>query len=170
MNRDNAAGEELLVIGIGNSGRGDDGLGWAFLDCLQAQGGFGGDCEYRYQLQVEDAERISHADAVLFVDASRESLMGGFELRECQPRRRFEFSTHALAPEAVLQLCQSLYGRHPRARVLAIEGRSWDLGAPLSAAALRVQHPRAGPRGSAAALPQPVRPPPAGARAGDRGP
>lgn len=137
MNSNGAGAEELLVIGIGNAGRGDDGLGWAFLDRLQEAGDFAGPCEYRYQLQVEDAELVSRAAQVVFVDACQQTLSRGFELRGCQPRRNFEFSTHALAPEAVLQLCASLYGRAPQAEVLAIEGREWDLGADLSAAARR---------------------------------
>lgn len=137
MNRVGAGADGMLLIGIGNSGRGDDGLGWAFLDRLQDTGEFAGPCEYHYQLQVEDAERVSRAQHVVFVDASRETLPGGFAWRACRAERRFEFSTHALAPGAVLQLCESLYGRAPRADVLAIEGREWELGADLSAAAQR---------------------------------
>ena len=47
--------EPLLIIGIGNSSRGDDGLGWAFLDTISQMQPLPGQLEYRYQLVVEDA-------------------------------------------------------------------------------------------------------------------
>jgi hypothetical protein len=93
--------------------------------------------EYRYQLQIEDAERISRESRVVFVDASVESLPGGFEWRRCAPWGTMEFTSHALTASAVLRLCEQLYGRSPRAHLLAIEGSEWGLGAGLSATAKR---------------------------------
>ena len=46
---------KTIILGIGNNGRQDDGLGWAFLDFLEEQNTTI-DLEYRYQLQIEDAE------------------------------------------------------------------------------------------------------------------
>jgi hydrogenase maturation protease len=126
-----------LIIGIGNCGRGDDGLGWAFLDRLQARGRYNGSMEYRYQLQIEDAERISRERGVLFVDAGIGPLPGGLQWRRCKPTCSSEFTSHALAPGVVLQLCQRYYGRSPQARLLVIEGREWGLGADLSVVAER---------------------------------
>jgi Ni,Fe-hydrogenase maturation factor len=71
--------DRTIILGIGNNGRQDDGLGWLFLDSLK-------DLEskltleYRYQLQIEDAELISNYKTVIFVDASKS-----------QPRRWFLF-------------------------------------------------------------------------------
>jgi hydrogenase maturation protease len=126
-----------LIIGIGNCGRGDDGLGWAFLDRLQADGRYAGGLEYRYQLQIEDAERISRERGVLFVDAGIGPLPGGLQWRRCMPTGTNDFTSHALAPGVVLQLCQRYYGRSPRAELLVIEGREWELGAGLSVVAER---------------------------------
>ena len=53
-----------LLIGIGNSGRQDDGLGWAFLDAVCSQPDLKAQCEYRYQLQIEDAELVSRFERV----------------------------------------------------------------------------------------------------------
>lgn len=126
-----------LLIGIGNSARGDDGLGWAFLDYVQNAGAYTGALEYRYQLQIEDAARIRHEQQVLFVDASMESLAKGFEWRRCVPMEGVEFTSHALAPAAVLRLCRDLFHRSPDTRLLLIEGRDWTLGTGLSAVARR---------------------------------
>lgn len=121
----------LLVIGIGNCGRADDGLGWAFLEQLEAENGEA-DIAYRYQLQIEDAELISRHSAVLFVDATEEVLPAGFEWRECPPKSRFDYSSHALAPETITGLCQQLYNATPQAHVLAIQGIEWGLREGLS--------------------------------------
>ena len=61
--------DKTIVIGIGNNGRQDDGLGWMFLDFLDEQNA-NIDLEYRYQLQIEDADLISNYDTVIFVDAT----------------------------------------------------------------------------------------------------
>ena len=63
------AASSALLVGIGNSGRQDDGLGWAFLDRIEQDALFDGRIEYRYQLQVEDAALVRDAARIVFVDA-----------------------------------------------------------------------------------------------------
>jgi len=128
---------ETLLIGIGNSGRSDDGLGWAFLDRIQQEAAFDGRVEYRYQLQVEDAALINDAEHVIFVDSYRRELPNGFQLARCEPLREFAFTTHVLPPGAVLSLCQDLYKRVPRADALMIQGTCWDLRIGMSREAER---------------------------------
>ncbi len=122
----------LLIFGIGNQSRGDDGLGWALLDALAPE--FGSVCtlEYRYQLMVEDAELARAFSRVLFIDASRESVPGGAALQPCIAVEEPFFSTHQLAPGEVLYLCQTLYDCWPEAHVLALQGYAWALGDGLS--------------------------------------
>jgi len=122
----------LLVFGIGNSGRCDDGLGWAFLDRIQTEAGFSGTVEYRYQLQVEDSAQASCAQRIIFIDSYNGALPGGFAWKPCMPSRDFEFTTHVLPPRAIMHFCQELYGKTPRADLLMIQGVSWDLGMGLS--------------------------------------
>jgi hydrogenase maturation protease len=126
------AGPATLLFGIGNSGRSDDGLGWAFLDRIEQGGGYPGQLEYRYQLQVEDAALVSRADRVIFVDSYRGKLPGGFQWAPCQPSGDFEFTTHVLPPRAVLHYCRDLYGKAPPADLLMIQGSSWELQVGLS--------------------------------------
>ena len=128
-------GSETLLIGIGNSGRSDDGLGWAFLDRIQQEAAFDGRIEYRYQLQVEDAALISDMGHVIFVDSYNGELPNGFQLTRCEPLSEFAFTTHVLPPGAVLSICRDLYGRVPRADALMIQGTSWDLHIGMSPAA-----------------------------------
>jgi hydrogenase maturation protease len=118
---------DTLLIGIGNSGRNDDGLGWAFIDAVERENIFKGQLEYRYQLQVEDAELISHARQVIFVDAYEGKLENGFKWKQCEPSNEFAFTTHEVPPDSILFLCEEIYQKSPKVNVLMIEGSSWEL-------------------------------------------
>ncbi|MGZ3846591.1 MAG: hydrogenase maturation protease [Flavisolibacter sp.] len=127
--------QKILLIGIGNNCRGDDGLGWKFVELVEAMGLDFIHCEFRYQLQVEDAALISEYDTVYFVDATYEKLMDGFTVRPCAATSEEQFSTHAQSPEAILNLANTLYKQFPEAYLLAIAGESWELETSLSEAA-----------------------------------
>ena len=122
---------EILLIAIGNDGRGDDGLGWRFADALEEYKEEI-DIEYRYQLQVEDADLLSGYSTVIFVDAHHGELPGGYSFLKCLPTGTHTFTTHTLTPETVLWLAEELYDVHPEAYVLAIEGTDWELKQGLS--------------------------------------
>ena len=124
--------KNTLLFAIGNNGRQDDGLGWAFGEALEKGDNFDGEIHYRYQLQVEDAALISSAENVVFVDAYKGELPDGFQWKEVEPSADFEFTTHALSPEAVLFLCEKLYEKTPAAHCLLVEGEVWELGIGLS--------------------------------------
>ena len=128
-------GPGSVLFGIGNNGRSDDGLGWAFLDAVQQRPGFEGSAEYRYQLQVEDALLASRMKQVIFVDSSRTELPDGFRWKPCTAAEDFEFTTHVLPPRAIMHYCHELYGKQPRAHILEIQGYCWDLQLGMSDAA-----------------------------------
>jgi hydrogenase maturation protease len=130
-------GREILLFGIGNSGRGDDGLGWSFVDRIRQETDFAGQLEYRYQLQVEDAALVRDAERVIFIDSYKGELPGGFQWKQCEPSNDFQFTTHVLPPGGVLHFCQHLYGKKPRADLLMIQGTSWDLRVGISPEAER---------------------------------
>jgi hydrogenase maturation protease len=121
-----------LCFGIGNSGRGDDGLGWAFLERLENWPEFNGQCEFRYQLQVEDADLAAQFEHVLFIDAYKGDLPEGVLFEKCYPAIEFAFSTHALAPESILYLANDLYRKRPKAYLLGMAGNKWELEIGLS--------------------------------------
>jgi hydrogenase maturation protease len=106
---------ELLVIGIGNPARGDDGLGPALVDALRAEGwGADGRVELmvEYQLQIEHALAIAGRRAVLFVDAAVPgSVPGGVALQPVQPQADAAPMSHALRPAAVLAVLQQALAR-----------------------------------------------------------
>ncbi|POF28345.1 hydrogenase maturation protease [Roseibium marinum] len=115
----------MLLIGYGNPGRGDDGLGPAFSEAMAARGLPGLDVDTDYQLVAEHALAVSGHDLVVFADAE----IGGekaFSFREVSPGAPEVLGSHSLVPETVIALCETLYGTLPRAYVLGISG--YDYG------------------------------------------
>jgi len=123
---------KTIILGVGNIGRQDDGLGWLFLDFLKKQDLLNADIEYRYQLQVEDAELASNYDTVIFVDATKEDTDLGYYFKECESTDKYGFTTHALPPETIVYLVNNLYQKNPETYTLAIQGYKWNLQHGLS--------------------------------------
>ncbi len=121
-----------MIIGIGNCGRQDDGLGWAVLDELSNRKDFQGQLVYRYQLNIEDAEMIKEADHVVFVDAYKGTEDADYSFQELKAGGEFEFSSHALKPEVILTLTQHLYNNFPKAFTFWIKGYDWELKTGLT--------------------------------------
>lgn len=124
----------MLVLGIGNPGRRDDGLGAEAVARLEALRLPGVTADANYQLNLEDALACARHDLVVFVDAAR-GLRRPFTFEELKPEGSMPAMTHSLGPGAVLALAESLYGRTPAAYMLAIRGHAWSLGEKLSARA-----------------------------------
>lgn len=126
----------LLVYGIGNVGRQDDGVGPMLVERLAAAGAVEGiTLESGYQLAPEDALLLAAHDCVLFVDATTALASDTAAPYSCEPvvsESEFSFSSHALSPGALLTLCRRLYGRAPRAFALAIPAYAFDVNAALS--------------------------------------
>lgn len=131
----------LLVLAWGNPSRGDDALGPLLAERLLAHAGaapLAGRVEVLtdFQLQVEHALDLVGRDRVLFVDAALD-LAEPFTVRALQPARGGGIGSHALAPEAVLQVYEDLHGRAPPpAMLLAIRASAFELGTAPSAQAL----------------------------------
>ena len=126
----------LLVFGWGNASRGDDALGPMFIERLRAMVGDDGvEFQEDYQLQVEHALDLTGRERVLFVDASM-TCAAPFEVTILQPARDATFSTHAMSPEAVMQVFVDLHHiEPPECTLLAIRGDAFELGASPSASA-----------------------------------
>ncbi len=115
----------VLVIGYGNPGRLDDGLGPALVGRLEALALPGVNLDSDYQLQVEVAETLRLHDLVVFVDAAV-SGPEPFGVAEVRPSDRTSFSSHSLTPAQVLGLSRHLFQAQTRGFVLAIRGYEFD--------------------------------------------
>lgn len=131
----------LLVLAWGNPSRGDDALGPLLAERLQAHAQVAGwvdrvEVLTDFQLQVEHALDLVGRERILFVDAALD-LAQPFTVRPLQPARGGGIGSHALAPEAVLQVYQDLHGcAPPPATLLAVRASAFELGAAPSAKAL----------------------------------
>lgn len=131
----------LLVLAWGNPSRGDDALGPLLAERLldHAQtAGLANRVEVLtdFQLQVEHALDLVGRERILFVDAALD-LAEPFTVQAVQPARGGGIGSHALAPEAVLQVYRDLYGHPPPpATLLAIRASAFELGSAPGAEAL----------------------------------
>jgi len=127
-------GERLLIYGIGNPGRQDDGLGVQFVERLESMDPPAHvTLETNYQLAPEDALLLTEHDVVLFVDATVAPVLPGpCTIAPVLPASEISFSTHALSMGSLLALCLRLYGRAPRAFALALPGYAFEVNAELS--------------------------------------
>ena len=132
--------KKIIIFGIGNPGRGDDGLGPELIERLKQDPRTQTETpdsapvreyEFRYQLNVEDAFAIKDHHLVVFADAATTGEAAA-ELSEAFPSDAIAFTTHRMSPASVLALCHELFGSAPKAYVLSIRGYNWDLGAGLS--------------------------------------
>ena len=125
-----------LICGIGNVGRQDDGLGWAFIDRLEAHRRRPhADLRCAYQLNLEHADLISRFARVLFVDATKDPLVSSFALTRPEPKLDFSFTSHAISVPSILATVQQCFGYVPEVHLLAIRGYEWELQTGLTEAA-----------------------------------
>ena len=131
----------LLVFAWGNLSRGDDALGPLLVERLRAlcdERGLAGQIDFLddYQLQIEHALDLLGRQRVLFVDASV-NCAAPFEVTALQPLQDASFTTHAMSPQALMQVFCDLYGQAPPpCTLLAIRGTQFELGEPPGSEAL----------------------------------
>ncbi|PKF77575.1 Ni/Fe hydrogenase [Vibrio sp. vnigr-6D03] len=116
-----------LIYGIGNIGRQDDGLGWAFIDEIEKKYDINGVLVRHYQLFFEDVDLLRRHKRVLFVDATKSSDTESFSLSRVEPRLDDSFTSHAITVQTILALCHNVYQSYPDVWLLAIKGDEWEL-------------------------------------------
>jgi hydrogenase maturation protease len=115
----------VLLIGFGNPGRLDDGLGPALAAAMERSNLRGVTVDSDYQLTVEDAAAVARHDIVIFADADV-SGPEPFSFRRIEPAAQWSFSTHAIEPASVLGLADQLFGAQPEGYLLGIRGYEFD--------------------------------------------
>jgi hydrogenase maturation protease len=135
----------LLIFGWGNPSRGDDALGPLFIEHFQTLADRHpewGEVELLtdFQLQVEHALDLQGRQRVLFVDASMATPIP-CTLEAIQPGRDASFTTHAMSPQAVMQVYAEIEDTEPPpCWLLSIRAEQFELGTGLSEAATSHLH------------------------------
>lgn len=128
----------VLVFGWGNLSRGDDALGPLCVKHLRDALSSDGRVEFLddYQLQVEHALDLVGRQHILFVDASLNCTVP-FEVTQLRATQDASFTSHAMSPQALMQVFCDLQGAAPPpCTQLAIRGVRFELGEEISAQAL----------------------------------
>lgn len=123
----------VLLLACGNLSRGDDALGPLLLEYVEEH------CDLsaiellsEFQLQIEHALDLENRELVLFVDAAV-SCPAPFDFCELAAMQDNSYTTHAMSPESVMAVYQSVLKRSlPPCFLLAIKGGSFELGDGLS--------------------------------------
>ncbi len=124
--------KRILLIGYGNPGRLDDGLGPAIAACIEAISIPGVSVESDYQLSVEHAHDLTAYDVVVFADADM-VINEPFYFRRLIPSVSSGLGSHEVTPGEVVSLALTLFGATTQAYLLGIRGYEFnDFGERLS--------------------------------------
>ncbi len=127
----------VVVLGWGNVTRTDDALGPLLLEHVRRAQLQHVTIVEDFQLQPEHAFDLSGHDLALFVDAGFKT-PEPFVFFQTAPRASITFSSHKLAPEAVLDIHERVLGETPPpAFVLCVAGEDFSVGDTLSTTTVR---------------------------------
>jgi hydrogenase maturation protease len=117
--------KRILILGYGNPGRQDDGLGPAVIAEIESMRLPNVTAFDNYQLNIEDAVDVAAHDIVWFVDAARIGA-SPYSVRVVSPSPTVEFTSHIVRPETILSIARQCYGGAPQAFLLAIRGYEFE--------------------------------------------
>lgn len=128
---------KILVIGYGNTLRGDDGVGYLVAKTV---------AEWQvpdlhslavHQLLPELAEVMAEVNTVIFIDAISidDPTSAKIAFEPLSTERDATIRIHRFSPQSLLSLSQRLYNASPVAYLLTIPAIDFTLGNPLSAIA-----------------------------------
>ena len=127
----------LLVIGYGNTLRSDDGAGVRVAEAMAAMQLPGVEAVAVHQLLPEHAEWLARVDRAVFVDARVTDEGAEPTIEPIGEPAAPHVPGHVADPGALLAMARLLYGRAPRAWLLAVPGVAFAIGEGLSATAAR---------------------------------
>lgn len=121
-----------LVIGYGNTLRGDDGVGYRAAAEISRWNVPNVYVTAVPQLTPELASQIAGADRVFFLDADIDPTRRHIQVISLAPNHSNPAINHYSDPSALLSLCQSLYGRLPESLCILIPAIHFDITEELS--------------------------------------
>lgn len=130
----------VVIFAIGNPSRGDDAIGpiicGRLAKWLENQGlAERFELIEDFQLQIEHALDLQGRQLALFIDAGA-GTPAPYVFERIFPSTAVAHTTHALSPQAVLQVYRQTEGKEPPpAFVLCVRGEKFGLGEALSAEA-----------------------------------
>lgn len=124
-----------LVICIGNTTRGDDGVAHRVAHLIQERLPQSVELRMAPQLDVDMAEEAAEAERVIIVDAERRTAPA-VAVREVEAAPHGEYG-HALEPGHLLDIAWALYSTRPRMTLVTVAAPEMEHGETLSPTAER---------------------------------
>jgi hydrogenase maturation protease len=127
----------ILIIGYGNTLRGDDGAGPVVAELLARE--YDGNSQIAviacHQLTPELAPAIAAVERLILIDAEADGRPGEIRCRELHPDAAGgDPLTHHITPGRLLTMAEILYGHAPRTTLHTVCGGSFDAGDGLTPA------------------------------------
>ena len=125
----------ILIFGYGNLSRGDDAVGPLLLAHLEQYAELDRvECLTDFQLQIEHALDLQDREWVMFVDAAV-NITEAFTFSVLKPYRDNSYTSHAMSPQTLLHVFETLTGvAPPPCFLLSIKTSSFELGESISQA------------------------------------
>lgn len=127
----------FLVIGYGNLGQGDDGVGQSVAQAVSDWGLPYVDAMAVSQLKLDLVDAIANSEYVLFVNACHHKLNCHTQITPISPgvnqdEQQGPVLAYPCNPKYLLNLSQTLHGRQPQAWLLETPAENFETGEPLS--------------------------------------
>jgi hydrogenase maturation protease len=126
-----------VVIGYGNTLRGDDAVGPVAAQVVAGWGLAGVQALVVPQLTPELAAVLAISRRAIFVDACICCDAQSVRVRRLQPQQRGAILAHTSDTESLLALARGVYGRCPTAWGITVPAASFEVGVGLSPSARR---------------------------------
>lgn len=130
------AANDILIVGYGNTLRGDDGVGPRVAEAVEALHLPGVRTLACPMLTPELADPLSQARVAVFVDAAVDAPKE-VQLRKLAPNESSQLMAHAADPRTMLALARDVFGHAPEAWWLTIPVVKLDFSEELSPEAQR---------------------------------
>ncbi len=130
----NSRKHALLIVGYGNTLRGDDGVGPRVAEAVEALHLPGVRTVVCQQLSPEHAAPIAEADTVIFVDAAVDA-PNTVQFRRLEPTDTLQLMAHAADPRTMLALSRDVFDHVPEAWWLTIPVEKLEFSEDLTPAA-----------------------------------
>ncbi len=117
---------KTLLIGFGNPGRLDDGLGPALAEAIEKLSLPDLVVDSDYQLTVEDAAEVAKYKLVILADADVSGPEPFWVKRITATGGHLSFSSHSVNPRGVLGLAKELFKAEPECYLLGIRGYEFN--------------------------------------------
>lgn len=118
--------KRTLIVGYGNTLRGDDGLGRVVADRLTQLDLPGVTVLSIHQLTIDLAMQLTGFEQVILIDALAGVEPGIIEVSDVQPLNTMPGISHYVSPGELLLATQTLYGHFPSMILIGVGAETFD--------------------------------------------